>query len=128
MRLLLVEDHHAFRETFAYLLEKGLDIERVVQASSATEGLQAADEDGIDVAILDLLLPDGHGANLIRQMHAKNPGMPVLAITASLDPDEHRRALKAGAGRVLTKELPFEEFVAAIKSSLPMEDGSGHNG
>ncbi len=67
----------------------------------------------LDVAVVDLGLPDGDGTDLIAQMRKTEPDVPVLVLTLSRDPARHARALEAG--RVLTKDASIEEIVDAVR-------------
>ncbi|CAA9565082.1 MAG: hypothetical protein AVDCRST_MAG73-4080, partial [uncultured Thermomicrobiales bacterium] len=69
----------------------------------------------IAVAVLDLDLPDGHGADLIRDLRAANPGAQALVLTASADRRDLMRAVEEGAAGVLHKSAPLGEIVAAVR-------------
>ena len=116
-RVLLVEDHAAFREALAKVLEWNAGFEKVPQAGSLSEGFARADvlDGDLDVAVVNLGLPDGDGTNLIAQMRSSKPDVPVLVLTMSRDPARHARALEVGADRVLTKDASIEEIVDAIR-------------
>ena len=114
-RVLLVEDHAAFREALAKVLEWEVGFERVPQAGSLSEGLARAGVLDLDVAVVNLGLPDGDGTDLISQMRSTEPDVPVLALTLSQDPARHARALDAGAKGVITKDSSIEEIVDAIR-------------
>jgi DNA-binding NarL/FixJ family response regulator len=116
-RVLLVEDHAAFREALAKVLEWEAGFEKVPQAGSLSEGLARAGVfDGeLDVAVVDLGLPDGDRTDLISQMRSTEPEVPVLALTLSQDPTSHARALDAGAETVLTKDASIEEIVDVVR-------------
>jgi DNA-binding NarL/FixJ family response regulator len=116
-RVLLVEDHAAFRESLAKVLEWEAGFEKVPQAGSLGEGpARAGVLDGdLDVAVVNLGLPDGDGVDLIAKMRKTEPDVPVLVLTLSRDPAHHARALEAGAERVLTKDASIEEIVDAVR-------------
>ena len=116
-RALLVEDHATFREALAKVLEWEAGSEKVPQAGSLSEALARAGllDGNLDVAVVNLGLPDGDGADLISQMRGTEPDVPVLVLTLSQDPARHARALDAGAERVLTKDTPIEEIVDAVR-------------
>jgi DNA-binding NarL/FixJ family response regulator len=57
----------------------------------------------VDIAILDLSLPDGNGADLIPGLHAANPHATAVVLTSSIDPGEGAQALPRGAAAVLNK-------------------------
>ena len=114
-RALLVEDHAAFREALTKVLEWEAGFEKVPQAGSLSEGLARAGvlDGDLDVAVVNLGLPDGDGTDLISQMRSTD--VPVLALTLSQDPERHARALDAGAKGVITKDSSIEEIVDAVR-------------
>ena len=65
----------------------------------------------IDVAIVDLMLPDGMGTDLIREMRGAKPGLPVLALTIVQALEVLRLARAVGADEVVSKASPFEEIL-----------------
>src|SRR5918911_4382663 len=71
IRVLIVDDHVLFRESLAFLLQREPDIMVSGQAGTLAEarGLLR----GVDIALIDLNLPDGNGQELIRELHALNP-------------------------------------------------------
>ena len=110
----LVEDHAALRESLALVLGKEPDFEVVEQAESLAEARER-DLDSVDVALIDIFLPDGEGTQLIEELRQR--GTPaLLAFTVSFDPEVHRRARQAGADEVLTKDARLEELVSKIRS------------
>lgn len=115
--VLVVEDHNLFRQALALLIERETEVEGIAQAGSVAEGrkhLGTLDGD-IDMAIVDLDLPDRDGWGLIRQMRETKTDLPVLALTRSQDPARHARALEAGVAEVLTKAATVEEILAAVR-------------
>lgn len=115
-RVLLVEDHTVFRQALAHILKWNTKIEDDLQAASISESRRRIGElDGVVVAVVDLGLPDGDGEDLIRDLRAVAPNVPVLVLTRSTDPARHVRALEAGAESVLTKESPLREIGDAVR-------------
>ncbi len=111
--VLLVDDHNAFRDSLALLLNQEPDLEVVAQAGSAGEVRAVADR--VDVAVIDLGLPDADGAEVIRELREADSRVPALVLTVHHGPDWHARAIEAGAEEVLTKDASIEEIVAAIE-------------
>jgi DNA-binding NarL/FixJ family response regulator len=101
IRVLIVEDHAIFREAVASEFEREPDFEIIGQAASLTEARQLLE--GADVAILDLGLPDGSGADLIPELRAANPRGQVLVLSATCDPALASGAIEHGATAVLDK-------------------------
>lgn len=116
-RILLLEDHRAFRQALAWLLDREPDFEVVAQAGSLAEGRDFASNGlgKLDAAVLDLLLPDGNGMELSRELRTADPGLPVLVLTIVLDGEVHDQALAMGADEVLVKTATVEEILAAVR-------------
>ena len=87
----------------------------VAQAGSLAEARSQAAAVGHDVAVFDLELPDGNGAELLGELRDANDGVGVLVLSASLDLGNLRRATEAGADEILDKLTPSEEVVEAIR-------------
>jgi len=106
LRVMLVEDHTAFREALAFVLEGEQELEVVVQAGSLAEARQALDgglEGRLDVALIDLALPDGDGTELIGELRRSNPSIKVIVLSAGLWPWRIDELLRAGIDAVLDK-------------------------
>ena len=101
-RILLVEDHTAFREAMATYLEKDSDFEVAAQAGSLAEARAIASAE-FDVAIIDIYLPDGNGLNLVRQLRQEVPHIKTLVLTGSVDPNAEGLSREAGVDEVLFK-------------------------
>jgi DNA-binding NarL/FixJ family response regulator len=116
IRLLLVDDHASFRELLALRLEREPDVVVVGEAGSLAAAHTVVQElaDGIDVALVDLDLPDGSGTELIRELRAANPEALVVVLTASGDRRRHAAAIAAGAAGVLQKEVSSAAIIEAI--------------
>ncbi len=117
VRVLLVEDHAIFRELFARTFELEPGVEVVAQAGSLAEANERLEElpGGVDVAVVDLGLPDGDGTGLIGELRAKNPHAVALVLTANLDLDSRARAVAAGAAGVLHKSASIDEVMDAMR-------------
>lgn len=114
-RVMLVDDHTDFRDLMTALLDREPDLEVVVEAESLAEARQHCTEVEFDVAVLDLGLPDGNGADLIADLRAANPGVAVLILSASLESHNLQRATEAGAEEILDKLDSPAEVVGAIR-------------
>lgn len=116
-RVFLLDDHSSFRRSLARVLDEEPDIEVVGQAGSLAECCNGASEmfGEIDVAVLDLLLPDGTGIELVEDLREANPDVSVLVLTISRDREVHFWAAKMGVDEVLTKETSLSQVIAAIR-------------
>lgn len=79
------------------------------------EGRRRMAEGRIDAAIVDIPLPDEGASQMVRDLHEANPSIPVLVMTALNDSGVHEGMLRAGAEEVLSKDVPFEEVLAAVR-------------
>lgn len=112
VRVLLVEDHAAVREALAAAFERHGDIEVVGQAASLADAREQLE--GVDVAVIDLGLPDGFGADLIAELRQANPRAHALVLSGALDRAQTASAVARGAAGVLHKTTRLDEVVAAV--------------
>jgi two-component system, NarL family, response regulator DevR len=119
-RIFLLEDHSWFRRALANLLELDPDLEVVGEAGSLTEARDDISQkrDEIDMAIVDLLLPDGIGTDVIRDLRATRPDVPVLVLTVAWGPDLYHWARSMGADEMISKDASVEEILAAVRLLL----------
>jgi two-component system response regulator DesR len=113
---MIVEDQPAVRQAIASEFERDPGFELVGQAGCLAEarGLRAR----ADVAILDLGLPDGFGADLIPELVAANPHARVLVLTSAYDPARFREAIDGGAAVVLDKMNHLGQVAQAVRRLL----------
>ena len=113
IRVMLVEDHPNFRDLMEVLLGRQSDIKLVAQAGSLAEARNHALRFEIDVAVLDLGLPDGDGVDLIADLRRANPEVGVLILSASLDTVSLERA--AEADEIMDKLAPLDEVLGTLR-------------
>jgi DNA-binding NarL/FixJ family response regulator len=115
--LLLVDDHAAFRTPLAMILEREPDLVVVAQAGSLAEARAVLPEIAgrVDVALIDLLLPDGDGVEVVRDVRDLHPRPRMLVLTAVIDPAHHARAIDAGAAGVISKAAQPTEIITTIR-------------
>jgi two-component system nitrate/nitrite response regulator NarL len=116
IRVLLVEDHASFRQALAFMLEREPGFEVAEQVGSLAEARELDWEalENVEVAIVDLALPDGDGLDLIEDFSSQ-PRMMTLVLSASLEPGRFARAVEAGASGVLHKSTPIKDIVEAVR-------------
>ena len=113
-RILVVAPHNAFRQALAMRLDQEEDLEVAWQAGSITD-TRDVHLDGIDVALVDPLLPDGDGLKLIREVSVTNPKALALVLSHKLDEALYQQALGAGAVEVLATNTGLEEVIDAVR-------------
>jgi DNA-binding NarL/FixJ family response regulator len=116
IRVLLVEDHASFRQALAFMLEREPGFEVAEQVGSLAEARELNGEvlENVEVAIVDLALPDGDGLDLIEDLSSQ-PRTMTLVLSASLEPGRFARAVEAGASGVLHKSTPIKDIVEAVR-------------
>ncbi len=119
-RVFLLEDHSWFRKALAELLEREADLRVVGGAGSLSEarGEVTGKPGKIDVALVDLLLPDGIGTELIGDLRRANPEVPVLVLTVATGPDLRAWVRSMGADEMISKDASVEEILVAIRVLL----------
>ncbi len=116
MRLLVVEDE----KTLADLIKEGLEEEgfSVDVAYDGQEGLFMAQNEPFDLVVLDIMLPETDGIEILKSMRKNKITTPVLMLTAKSDVEDKVSALNIGADDYLTKPFSFDELLARIKAVL----------
>jgi two-component system response regulator DevR len=114
IRLLLVDDHEIVRRGLRELLEVEDDLRVVAEAGSLDEAL-AIDVGELDVAVLDVRLPDGSGVDLCRLLREKRPELACLMLTSFADNEALNASVLAGARGYVLKNVRGDDLVGAIR-------------
>jgi two-component system response regulator PhoP len=121
MRLLVIEDDATLRASLAAELSRaGFAVE---QAADGKEGLYCAQEYPIDLAIIDLGLPEMSGLDIIRTVRAEGKTYPILILTARDRWEDKVDGLSAGADDYVVKPFHFEEVSARVNALLRRSGG-----
>ena len=121
-RILIVEDEVSFSEALEFLL--GKEGFSVVTAATGTEALRKFDQGGIDLVLLDLMLPEISGTEVCRQIRAKSR-VPIIMLTAKDSEVDKVVGLEIGADDYVTKPYSSRELVARIRAVLRRNAGEG---
>jgi DNA-binding response OmpR family regulator len=90
-----------------------------VEVTDSLEGARAALREGIpDILLLDRMLPDGDGLELVHELRSAGNDVPVILLTAIADVDSRVKGLKSGADDYLTKPFSFEELLLRLDRLL----------
>ena len=127
--LLVIDDHPLFREGVKAIVGKTPGYAVPAEAGTAEEGLQVALRNKPDIAIVDILLPDGDGVDLTKQLLEKLPNLHVLVVSMTTDSDRVTAAFQAGAKGFMDKSSASKELIKALEAMVDgyfFIDGSAH--
>lgn len=115
IRILVADDHAIVRQGLRQILSGRDDMGVTGEASSGDETLERVREQQWDVLVLDLSFPDRSGLDVLKQIRAQYPALPILVL--SMHPEEQYgvRVLRAGASGYLSKESVPDLLVEAIR-------------
>jgi DNA-binding NarL/FixJ family response regulator len=111
---MLVDDHLIVRSGVRLMLGTADDITVACEAETVRDALLQAEKEEIDVAIIDIALPDRSGLELLKLLKARKPKLAVLVLSMYAEDIYAVRALRAGASGYLTKNSPAPIIVAAV--------------
>lgn len=118
MRVLIADDHSVVREGVKHILSENFKGVVVGEAASGQEVLRQVRDQAWDIVILDLTLPDRSGLDVLGDVKATRPGLPILVLSMHSEEQYAIRVLKAGASGYLIKLTAPEELVLAIRKAL----------
>ena len=114
-KILIVEDESSFSEALEFLL--GKEGFSVITAATGTEALKKFEQGGIDLILLDLMIPEISGTEVCRQIRAKSK-VPIIMLTAKDSEVDKVVGLEIGADDYVTKPYSARELVARINAVL----------
>src|SRR5665647_48186 len=118
INIYIVDDHRLIREGFRKIIEKEHDISIVGEAGNARDFFKDFVLKNCDLVVLDLNLPDKNGLDVLKEIKAVKPDLPVLIL--SMHPEERYaiRTFKAGASGYISKEFADEKLIKAIREIM----------
>ena len=119
-KILVVEDEASFSEALEFLL--GKEGFSVVTAENGSDALKKFDQGGIDLVLLDLMIPEVSGTEVCRQIRAKSR-VPIIMLTAKDSEVDKVVGLEIGADDYVTKPYSSRELVARIRAVLRRNTG-----
>jgi two-component system, OmpR family, response regulator QseB len=122
MRILVVEDDSVLADGLKIGL--GLHGAPLDVVASCADGQAALATDEFDAVVLDLMLPDGSGLDLLTSLRTKGDQIPVLLLTALNEVPDRIRGLDAGADAYLGKPFDLDEFAARVRAIIRMTIGT----
>ena len=119
-KILIVEDEPSFSEALEFLL--GKEGFAVVTAENGSDALKKFEQGGIDLVLLDLMIPGVSGTEVCRQIRAKSK-VPIIMLTAKDSEVDKVVGLEIGADDYVTKPYSARELVARIRAVLRRNSG-----
>ena len=116
--ILLVDDHPVVRKGLVAMIEAERGFKVAAEAGDAREAMAAITDHKPDLCIVDLTLKDIGGLELIKQIKASHPTLPVLVLSMHDEKIYAERALKAGASGYIMKQELTERLITAIRTVL----------
>lgn len=118
MRILIVDDHALVRRGMGHVVRECFAKAEVTEAGNASEALHAMDSTEVDVALVDVRMPDSDGLELLHEMKQRWPDVPVIMLTSFDHAHYVRRALAEGAAGYMLKDATPEDLEQAIKVAM----------
>ncbi len=117
-RVLIVDDHPVVRQGLRYLLENADDLDVCGEAETAIDARTAIDRLRPDVLICDISLKQVDGIELVRNLRAHYPRLPILVLSALDETIYSARMLALGVSGYIMKEAPAEQLLASLRRVL----------
>ena len=115
IKIFLLDDHEMVRRGLRDILSAEADLEVIGEAGTVTEGVKGIVETKPDVALVDVVLPDGNGVEVCEALSAHAPGVKILVLTSFSDDDTLFAAINAGASGYVLKRVGSEELVKSVR-------------
>jgi len=121
IRLLVADDHPAFRRGLQFMLADADDISIEGEAATGAQAVELANQLAPDVILMDLRMPDLDGIEATRRLSRNNPAPAIVVLTMFEDDDSVLAAMRAGARGYLLKGAEQDEIVRAIRAAAAGE-------
>lgn len=118
VRALVVDDHPMFRMALREVLARTPDIDVVAEVGSVAEAIACLAHETFDIAIVDVILPDGRGSAVVDHVINAQPDCKVLALSGVDEPTQIAAMMRAGASGYALKSQPVGEIVDALHGVL----------
>jgi DNA-binding NarL/FixJ family response regulator len=117
-RVLIVDDHPMMRQGLAQLIDNEPDLKVVAEADTGGQGLDIVVAQKLDLALLDISLPDKNGLELIKDIRSVKADLPVLIVSMHDEALYAERVLRAGARGYIMKQEGGKKLLEAIRQVL----------
>ena len=117
-RILIVDDHPMMRQGLAQLINHEADLLACCEADTVAQALKRINADKPDLVLADISLPDRNGLELIKDVQALHPGLPVLVVSMHDESLYAERVLRAGGRGYIMKQEGGKMLMRAIRQVL----------
>ncbi len=118
MRIMVVDDHALARRAVKYVVQEGFPDADVVEAEGAAAALELMRSAPVDIALVDVRMPDRDGLELLRAIKLEWSDLPVIMLSTYENAPYVRRALADGAAGYLVKDATPEDLARAINVAM----------
>jgi|SRR5665213_1673998 len=113
----VVDDHIMVAEMIALAITKESDLHLAGVATNIADALVLINDERPNVVLIDYALPDGDSIEAIKTMLGDTSSTHFILLSSSAESELKERAMKAGCARVLSKDRPITEVLAAVRSA-----------
>ena len=125
MRILLAEDDRTIAKGINFILQQSRMVVDI--AETGAEALELAKLYDYDAIVMDVMLPDGEGYDVVRRIRAARNNAPILMLSAQTRAQAKIKGLQAGADDYLAKPFDQEELVARLHAIIRRSKGFSHS-
>jgi DNA-binding NarL/FixJ family response regulator len=118
VKILLVDDHALVRRGLAHVVRESFPDAEVVEADNAEQALRAMGEDAIEIALVDVRMPEPDGLALLHEIKAQWADIPVIMLTSFDHAPYVKQALAEGAAGYMLKDATPDDLEQAIRVAL----------
>lgn len=118
IKVCVVDDHAVVREGLKRIIAENPGMAVTAEAGDGHEALRILKSEPCDVVLLDITMPNKSGLDVLKELHAESPRLPVLVLSMHAEDQYAVRVLRAGAAGYLTKETAPAKLVQAIRKVI----------
>jgi len=115
IKVVVVDDHAVVREGLKRIIAENDGMMVSGEAADGFEAMQVIKKEHCDVVLLDITMPNKSGLDVLKELHAESPRLPVLVLSMHPEDQYALRVLRAGAAGYVTKESAPAKLVQAIR-------------
>jgi DNA-binding NarL/FixJ family response regulator len=118
VKIMLVDDHALVRRGLAHVVRESFSDADVVEAGNAEQALRAMNDHAIEIALVDVRMPEPDGLHLLREIKSQWPDIPVIMLTSFDHAPYVKQALAEGAAGYMLKDATPDDLEQAIRVAL----------